>query len=174
PQALPTLTASAAATRWPSDSRLRIVAQVGEAYTCILVALWTVSHALQAVWIFAAAVSIAIFTYRSRYSRYDLGLRWPSRAGVSGILLFACSFVAGIFVIASLVGQRVPATPRWPSTIAIVEYAVWAMLQQFMLQSFFFVNLEARFGSKRAGFAVAILFSLAHLPNPVLTIATFF
>src|SRR5437879_12253662 len=52
------------------------------------------------------------------------------------------------------------------------QYAVWAFLQQFMLQSFFFVRLESLLGSRRAVLATTILFAAAHIPNPILTIGS--
>src|SRR5438445_11665493 len=52
------------------------------------------------------------------------------------------------------------------------QYAIWAFLQQFMLQSFFFVRLESLLGSRRAVLATTILFAAAHIPNPILTIGS--
>ncbi len=52
------------------------------------------------------------------------------------------------------------------------QYAVWALMQQFALQSFFYVRMESLVGSRRAVLAAAVLFSSVHLPSPVLTIAT--
>jgi membrane protease YdiL (CAAX protease family) len=51
--------------------------------------------------------------------------------------------------------------------------AVWAMTQQFMLQSFFFVRLEAALGSRQAVWAAALLFALPHIPNSLLTLLSF-
>lgn len=51
-------------------------------------------------------------------------------------------------------------------------YAVWALEQQFMLQSFMFVGVERALGTRIAVLACAGLFGFAHLPNPVLTLAT--
>ena len=57
---------------------------------------------------------------------------------------------------------------------AIVGYACWALVQEFMLQCFFVRVLSAlasRVGSLLLSGAV---FSMAHLPNPSLTVITFF
>jgi hypothetical protein len=51
-------------------------------------------------------------------------------------------------------------------------YLIWTFEQQFMLQSFFFLRLELLLGSRKAVWAAAGLFAVAHLPNPVLVPAT--
>lgn len=53
------------------------------------------------------------------------------------------------------------------------EYAIWALVQEFILQSLFFVRLESIFGSRRAIVYSATLYALAHIPSPVLTILSF-
>jgi membrane protease YdiL (CAAX protease family) len=51
-------------------------------------------------------------------------------------------------------------------------YAAWALVQQFLVQSFIFVRLKSVYGGRRAIIFTALLFSLAHIPNPVLIPAT--
>jgi membrane protease YdiL (CAAX protease family) len=50
------------------------------------------------------------------------------------------------------------------------QYAIWALEQEFILQSFFYVRLESFLGSRRAVWGAALLFCAAHLPSPVLTL----
>jgi hypothetical protein len=66
-------------------------------------------------------------------------------------------------------------TSRWPVVIGSIFYLFWAALQQFVLQSFFFVRLQRLLGDSRFTIVVcALLFCLAHLPSIILVIATFF
>jgi membrane protease YdiL (CAAX protease family) len=143
-------------------------------YLLIIAAIWTTSHVIQGLWMCAAAASVFTFVYLSGRNLRELGLRMPTRAAVRQIA--ASGVLAGtlIFATAVLIGQTIPATPNWPSPIAMAEYVPWAMLQQFILQSFFFLSLESLVGGKRAVWLSALLFAAAHIPNPVLTIATFF
>jgi len=61
-------------------------------------------------------------------------------------------------------------TPPWH----VLLYAIWALLQQFLTQSFVFVRLESALnGCGRAVFWTAALFSAAHLPNLFLVPTTF-
>lgn len=53
-------------------------------------------------------------------------------------------------------------------------YLTWALIQQWIQQSFFFVRLERLFHRGiLASFTAAAMFGLAHLPNPVLAPLTF-
>lgn len=52
-------------------------------------------------------------------------------------------------------------------------YAIWACLQQFLLQDFFLLRLLRLLPTRTAAaIAAALLFTLAHLPNPILTSVT--
>jgi len=53
-------------------------------------------------------------------------------------------------------------------------YLVWAVVQQWIQQAFFFTRLEqVVHRGVLASFTAAVMFGLAHLPNPVLAPLTF-
>jgi membrane protease YdiL (CAAX protease family) len=72
-----------------------------------------------------------------------------------------------------LAGGRIPANPTWfPNIRSTWGYLLWALMQEFILQSFFFTRCEELYGSSAAVWMAATLFSAVHLPSPVLTAAT--
>jgi membrane protease YdiL (CAAX protease family) len=50
-----------------------------------------------------------------------------------------------------------------------MQYLIWALVQQFILQSFFYVRLESLLRGRSAVLAAAGLFAAVHIPSPVLT-----
>lgn len=141
------------------------------AYGLIEAALWT-EAAARSVWFWVAATwIIGVNIYRFRSAR-EMGL------GFAGIrrslwILAAALVIAGVAVaLGHLAGSLHPLHMR-AGVWSILLYAVWALEQQFILQSFFFVRLELLVGSGWSVLVSALLFALAHLPNPVLTVATF-
>lgn len=113
-------------------------------------------------------------TWKSGYTRRELGLVWPLPRVTAWIcaagLAIAFAFPLGAF----LSGHPVPADPSWPRLGNIVPYFVWAVFQQFLLQSFIFLRMESALGTKWAVLASSALFTFAHLPNLPLTALTFF
>ena len=71
--------------------------------------------------------------------------------------------VAGWLVRGFGPAQPVPWERAW-------KYALWALEQEFILQSFFYVRMESLLGSRRAVWGASLLFCVAHLPSPVLTL----
>ncbi len=62
--------------------------------------------------------------------------------------------------------------PTWPALRSVWGYLIWALIQEFILQSFFFNRFEELYGGSAAVWIASTLFAAAHLPSPVLTTAT--
>jgi membrane protease YdiL (CAAX protease family) len=151
-------------------SSVGLAFQVGLVFALIMVAVWTPPGRINTVSNLFAALCILWFTVRSRYSVRELGLTRPGSGAVATVVCGAFLVVA-IVVIGSAIhnlgpAQRVPWERIW-------KYALWALEQQFILQSFFYVRMESLLGSRRAVWGAALLFCLAHLPSPVLTLMSF-
>jgi membrane protease YdiL (CAAX protease family) len=84
------------------------------------------------------------------------------------------SFAAALLMVAlvSWAGGGIPANPTWPNLHLSWQYVLWALIQEFMLQSFFFIRCEELFGGKTAVWVASTLFAAAHLPSPILTTLT--
>jgi membrane protease YdiL (CAAX protease family) len=135
-------------------------------------ALWSARIASRNMWVFIAAITVLVFVFVDRPSLKRTGLGLPTRFGAS--LALAISFAAAIFLglVVRWAGGQIPANPRWPSLHLTWQYVVWALIQEFMLQSFFFTRCEELFGSSAAVWVAATLFASVHLPSPILTTFT--
>lgn len=142
------------------------------AYVLMERALWSSGLAYQNKWVFITAFAVVAFVVVDRPSIQRLGLGLPSGFG-AGLILAVSLATAMILVFAVRgAGGQIPANPTWPSLHLAWQYVVWALVQEFMLQSFFFTRCEELFGSSTAVWTTATLFSAAHLPSPVLTTLT--
>lgn len=166
------LSAPALSRRAPSQVRTGAldVFEVGLVFSLIMVAVWTLQGPINTVVTLSATLLIIVLSMRSGWSGRELGLRTP----FSGVVVM---FVLGALCLAAISGigtftrsyglpHAVPLNRAW-------QYAVWSLVQEFILQSFFFVRLERVFGGRRAVWAAAVLFAIAHIPSPLLTALSF-
>jgi membrane protease YdiL (CAAX protease family) len=156
----------------PSLAAVMVWLQVAVGYALIELVLWTPRGRAQSAAMLMATVCILLFTGFGHYSARELGLRLPSLKGAAWILTSGLIAASGILAGASLLGENFPANTTWPTLNGAWQYAIWGVVQQFILQSFFYARLESVLGSSRAVLATAFLFSAAHIPSPVLTVAT--
>lgn len=146
--------------------------QVLLVYASLEGALWT-SGALQAV---LAAVTLALalsWTLSERDFWPNLGLD-PASIRRGWWIAPIGAVVAGLIVLAAWRWHTLrPPAPSPSIYFDLLLSLVWALAQQFLLQSFFFLRLEQLLaGGRRAVIAAALLFSSAHVPNPVLVPVT--
>jgi membrane protease YdiL (CAAX protease family) len=148
-------------------------AQLVVGYAPILAAVWTPDGPYKLALMLVSTVLILGFPVFGSYSRRDMGLVLPTPKATVWILGLGIGLAAAVPLAAQVVGEiAVPIQSFiWHSAW---QYAIWATVQEFILQSFVFVRLETLLGGRRAVITTALLFSLAHIPSPVLTIGTFF
>ena len=134
--------------------------------------MWTPRGLFHSCLIASEVVTVVWLGLRGR-SKEELGLKWPSRSGTLWILVLGGLAAAAIPAFALATGHSVPANADWPRFQNLWPYVIWAFAQQFLLQSFFFVRVEAIAGDRWAVVASTLLFTVAHLPNMALTAMTF-
>ena len=155
-----------------ADSRAGVrVAHLAIGYALLLTAIWTTRPA-QLWWSLAAAVWIVFSVVRMGRSARELGLRFSNFRPSAWIIPASAALALAMSAIALALGTFHPLFGLLPQIPHSLTYAFWAFQQEFILQCFFFLELEALLGTRRAVVAAAILFATAHLPNPVLTAAT--
>jgi len=144
--------------------------QVGLVFALIMIAVWTPQGRVNTAVSLSAAFFILWFTVRGPSSVRELGLARPGSGAFAMIVCGAVMVVtiawAGWAMHSFGTAQPVPWRRAW-------QYAIWALQQEFILQSFFYVRLESLLGSRRAVWAAAVLFSVPHVPSPMLTLLSF-
>lgn len=142
------------------------------AYSLLEASLWTEGHT-QRIFALATAVWIVVATLVNRRSLRELGL--GTRGFVNSLIAIPVALAAATVIVligwkaGTLRGLFGASPPLWH----FIAYVIWALMQQFILNSFFFLSLEALLGdSQRALWGAATLFCFAHLPNPVLMAGT--
>jgi membrane protease YdiL (CAAX protease family) len=153
--------------------RRRSLAEIATIYALILAVEWTPRPWQRGVWV-VAALGVALIVTRSFAGWRALGFRAAnfSRAlWIAGVALGMAA--ASVAVAAHMHTLRVPVGPC-AFLATYFAYAIWSGVQQFLLQAVFLLRF-LRILSKPAlaALAASVLFSLAHLPNPILMPVTF-
>ncbi|MCS7313845.1 MAG: CPBP family intramembrane glutamic endopeptidase [Bryobacterales bacterium] len=137
----------------------------------ILTYIWKIRLFHPWRWIWIAAIVVLSHTIR-REGAAALGLgagqlRTAFAALAPWVGLLAAILLAG----GALLDTINPVVlRRAPGSLAV--YLVWGLLQQWILNGYFLNRLRQAGGGRRAPFLAALLFSLAHLPNPFLMALT--
>jgi membrane protease YdiL (CAAX protease family) len=141
-------------------------------YLLLESALWSSRISVRNRWAFAIVIVVFAFMAVDRPSIRRLGLAQPAGKGV-GIML-AVSLAAGFLLVFMVhwAGGEVRTDAVWFNFRQSLGYFLWALVQEFLLQSFFFTRCEDLFGGEPAVWIAATLFAFAHLPNPILTTFT--
>jgi hypothetical protein len=153
-----------------TSRRGRNLAEVAVVFAFIMAAVWVPQGPLNAFFSIVAAACVVAFAIAGSWTSREMGLSRPL-AGILPIFLVGAALCGIIAVIGSTMkfagsSYALPLSRSW-------QYAIWALVQQFILQSIFFLRFESLVGSRRAVFAAASLYAVAHIPSPVLTILSF-
>jgi membrane protease YdiL (CAAX protease family) len=162
-----------AASSPASPTPRRDLLELAIGYALILIVIWT-PRPWQRLFYCAATLYLIAILWLSFPGWRTLGLRTANLARSLWIAGVALSLAAiAVLIAAHAHTLNLPATPAlflqryW-------GYALWTFAQQLLLQDFFLLRLRHLIRSpRRAALAAAAIFSLAHLPNPILTVVTF-
>jgi len=153
-------------------SRSRDLLELSIAYALILAVLWTPRPWQRLLFSLAAVYLISVLCI-SFPGWKAMGLATAGLARSLWVIGVALAMAA----IAILIAVRMN-TMLWPGGFVpfvhrYLGYAIWAVFQQLLLQDFFLARLLHLSPSPRsAALIAATIFSLAHLPSPILTVVT--
>jgi membrane protease YdiL (CAAX protease family) len=150
----------------------RAVGEVAVGFVLILLTLW-ISGLAQLVLGGATLAWMLLITVRARPTAEQLGLRVAgTRRALWIVALAAIAAVLGVWISVRL--HTFHAVFRnYAVEWGFLAYIVWALVQQFILQDFFLARLVRITPSRTLAVVVAgLLFAVAHIPNPLLVIAT--
>jgi membrane protease YdiL (CAAX protease family) len=146
-------------------------------FACLELALWAPTRSIRNRWAMIAAITmlvvVLIDVLMDRRSLQRLGLGLPKLSSATAVLSGGLAAALFLIILASSLGGQIPANPTWfPNLQSVWGYVLWAFIQEFILQSFFFNRFEELYESSAAVWMASTLFAAAHLPSPVLTTAT--
>lgn len=153
-------------------SRQRDLIELAVGFGLILIVIWTPRPLQRWLWIVAAAFVFAAIC---------MSWNGPRSMGLCITNLFRSLWVVGFALLvagaAVLTAERMHTLNLPDGPIHFVErygaYAVWAFVQQLLLQSFFLArSMRLLPGANYAAALAAVFFAIAHLPNPILTAVT--
>lgn len=153
--------------------RWLIIAQTGLVLASIEAALW--SHGrTQSMWFMVAFAILLLSVLAPRQKVKELGIGSEGLVGATIAVPIALGAAAIILLVAWKLGTLRGLYGVYPAPWHAVFYAIWAFEQQFILNSFFYRRFEALMGDNTGtALVTALIFSLVHMPNPVLVPATF-
>ncbi|HSY35979.1 MAG TPA: CPBP family intramembrane glutamic endopeptidase [Acidobacteriaceae bacterium] len=158
----------------PTLSKRRALLELVLGYGLILLVLWTPRPWQRPLYILAALVIAVIFC---------VGYTTPNSMGLRTGNFFRSLWIVAVALLmsAASIALAINFQTLHPvhGPIAFFKrywgYALWSFVQQLLLQDFFLRRLRLLLPSTGlAALAAATIFSIAHIPSPVLTLVTFF
>jgi membrane protease YdiL (CAAX protease family) len=154
----------------PKRSKRGATIEIAVAYLLILSVIWTPRPLQRFLWAVAAA-GVVILLWKSFDGWKATGFTTANFSRslwiVGAALVLAAAAIATALNLHTL---YLPAGGPLRFIQTYAAYAIWTALQQFLLQGFFLLRI-LRMTSRplAAALVAAVLFAVAHLPNPVLT-----
>ena len=157
----------------PAGRRYFIWGQIVIAFLFLEFAILAPTTEIRNRWAAIAATTVLVLLLIDRPSLQRLGLRLPKMFGAAMVFGIGIATGAVMVILVHGLGGQIPANPSWwPNLHLAWGYAIWALIQEFILQSFFFTRFEELYGSPAAVWMASTIFASAHLPSPILTTAT--
>lgn len=150
-----------------------MLAELFIGYALIIITIWT-PNPPQRILFWASAAWFFLAAVWSKRRGEPLGLKRPPLRMAVVTVASTILIAVGMGAIAALLGSLHGLFGVRAPLLHASTYLVWSLVQQYIQQSYFLGRIERFTGnSLLSSFIAAVLFGLAHLPNPVLTAMTF-
>ena len=119
------------------------------------------------------ALGLMYFSHRERAETFsDLGFRTDNFLAACRLLLLPTVIIVAVIVALGWLTSHSISLAPWRNRFLLLP--LWALFQQYVLNGFINRRAQLAFGKgPKSVVLVAIVFSLFHLPNPLLAIVTF-
>jgi len=151
------------------QTRIRTLTELSLGFVAIMIVLWLPTRE-QLIFGPVALLIPAVLVALSRPSMNKLGLGFRQLLASAWILPAAVAFAAFGILLAQRAGTFHELLN--PDLAHVSSYVAWTIYQQFLLQDYFMPRLTRLLSTDAAIAVAAVLFSVAHLPNVPLTVAT--
>ncbi len=154
-------------------SRLATSLEVLSLFAAILLYIWRWQRTHPLVWMVLLAAVVASHFLHHETPR-DLGLTLDGlRANAAQTLPLTVILLAPLVVYGFAHGRLILG---WEGKAALgwfMEYGSWCVFQQYLLQSYFHNRLMSVVPNRHfSSLLVGVMFGAAHIPNPILMVAT--
>jgi len=142
-------------------------------FACVLLDIWRWQHTHPHLWIaFLPVFAASHLLHRDTIADLGLGkMNMGATARLALPIMLAFYIPMVIFGLAS--GRFHFLWPGPAAALYFLSYGSWCVVQQYLTQSYFHNRLMRAIRNRHVSSAVvALMFGAAHIPNPVLMIAT--
>jgi CAAX prenyl protease-like protein len=153
------------------DSAVRFIylLEIFAAWSLIEATIWSSGKTqFRLFWISFLFIVASTIVHRPKL--HDVGLSLRGLRSSLWVIPMAIAVSSAAVLLAWAAGTLHPLFGAIAQARHSTGYAIWAVLQQFILQSYFFLRFEKLVTTRSAVLLSAGLFCLAHIPNPVLLV----
>ena len=147
--------------------------EVALVYAGILYYIWRWQFTFPRLWMgLWAAVLLSHLAHRDTLR--TLGLGWTAlRSSAQVVLPLALVLYLPLVIYGYARHALTPLAPDTRTLITLMKYGVWCLFQQYLTQSYFHTRIASLVPNRHLGsLLVGVMFGSAHIPNPILMVAT--
>ena len=158
----------------PRFQRLATAAEVAIIFSAILLYIWRWQPIRPPLWI--PILALILLSHALHHDTWrGLGLAGAElRAGAQWLLPIALVFLVPMLAYGFMTYRLALLRPNWQSLLMLLGYGAWCAFQQYLTQSYFHTRMMEFIQNRHLrAVAIGLMFGATHIPNPILTIATF-